>query len=152
MPGETPSAPSRSSTLCQAVGVADRNEMIEFDLTDEERFLLNRGLVEWGGPAYCTDALAVAMGFDSVADLAVQQRRLLKQLNAGVPMSRWDWTRTLLATEIVFASDVVGSGVEWPTTTGLDDARSLEVLRDLQRKLVSSRVVFGPRGEWEHRS
>jgi hypothetical protein len=92
------------------------------------------------------------MGFDSVADLAVQQRRLLRQLNAGVPMSRWDWTRTLLATEIVFVSDVVGSGVEWPTTTGLDDTRSLEVLRGLPRKLVSGTIVIGPRGEWKHRS
>ena len=110
---------------------------------------MNRGLVEWGGPAYCTDALAVAMGFDNVADLAVQRDRLLRSLDAGAALSRWDWTRTLLATEIVFASDVVGSGFEWPTTTGLSDASSLEVLRGLQRKLVGGLVPIGPRGVWK---
>jgi hypothetical protein len=123
--------------------------MVEFELTAEERFLLSRGLAEWGGPAYCTDALAVAMGFDSVADLAVQSDRLLRSLDAREPLSRWDWTRVLLATEIVFVSDVVGSGVEWETTTGLADARSLEVLRDLQRKLVGGLIPIGPRGVWK---
>jgi hypothetical protein len=123
--------------------------MVEFELTDEERFLLNRGLAEWGGPAYCTDALAVAMGFDSVADLAVQRDRLLRSLDTGAALSRWDWTRILFATEIVFASDVVGSGVEWPTTTGLSDAGSLEVLRGLQRKLVGGLVPIGPLGVWK---
>jgi len=122
--------------------------MVEVDLTSDERDVLNRGLLEWGGPARCTDALAIAMGFENVADLAVQQRRLLGSLEAREPLSRWDWTRILFATEIVFASDVVGSGVEWPITTGLDDARTLEVLRDLQRKLVSATVRIGPPGGW----
>src|SRR6266700_711602 len=128
--------------------MAEADELLAFDLTEEERFMLNRGLVEWGGPAYCTDAMAVAMGFESVADLAVQSQRILAELDAQAPLSGWDWKRTLLATEIVFASDVVGAGVEWPTTTGLDDARSLEVLRSLQRKLVGAGPVlaFGPRG------
>ena len=122
--------------------------MVEVDLTSDERDVLNRGLLEWGGPARCTDALAIAMGFENVADLAVQRRRLLGSLEAREPLSRWDWTRILFATEIVFASDVVGSGVEWPITTGLDDARTLEVLRDLQRKLGSATVRIGPRGGW----
>jgi hypothetical protein len=126
--------------------VADPNEMIDFDLTDDERFLLDRGLAEWGGPAYCTDALAVAMGFDSVADLTLQSDRLRQSLRAREPMSRWDWTRVQLATEIVFASDIVGSGVEWHTTTGLDDMRTLDRLRTLQRKLVTGHVPIGPRG------
>jgi hypothetical protein len=34
-------------------GVADPGEVVDVDLTDEERFMLNRGLVEWGGPARC---------------------------------------------------------------------------------------------------
>ena len=126
--------------------VADREVMIDFDLTDEERFVLDRGLVEWGGPAYCTDALAIAMGFGSVADLASERVRLLHSLRNREPLSRWDWTRVLRATEIVFASDVVGSGVEWPMTTGLGDAETLELLRTLQRKLVAARVPIGPRG------
>jgi hypothetical protein len=126
-------------------GMTDPDELIEVELTDEERFVLNRGLVEWGGPASCTDAMAVAMGFASVRDLFDQSDRLLAALDTGRPMSRWDWTRTLLATEVVFASDVIGSGSEWVDTTGLDDARTFQVLREIQRKLVRARIRIGPR-------
>ena len=123
----------------------DRDELIDVELTDDERWLLNRGLVEWGGPAACTDAMATAMGFGSVRDLFDESERLLEALRTRRPLSRWDWTRTLLATEIVFASDVVGSGVEWTITTGLDDVRTLQALRELQRKLVKARTPVGPR-------
>jgi hypothetical protein len=128
--------------------VRDRSEVVDVDLSDGERRVLDRGLAEWGGPAACTDALAVAMGFEGVADLAVQWRRLLDALKARAPLSRWDWTRILFATEIVFVSDVVGSGVEWTITTGLDDAETVGILRDLQRKLVTVRVQIGPSGAW----
>ncbi|MDM7888577.1 hypothetical protein QUG98_08930 [Curtobacterium sp. RHCJP20] len=47
-----------------------------------------------------------------------------------------DWRRTLLATEVVFASDIVGSGIEWETATGVRDATALQLLRSLQRKLA----------------
>ena len=69
-------------------------------LTDDERHLLDRGLVEWGGPARCTDALATAMGFESVRDLFDQSARIRLALGSGKPLSAWDWTRMLLATEI----------------------------------------------------
>ena len=123
----------------------DRDELLDFELTDDERRLLNRGLVEWGGPAAWTDAMAIAMGFGSVRDLFDESERLLAALRARQALSRWDWTRMLIATEIVFASDVVGSGVEWHITTGLEDVRTLQVLRGLQRKLVKARTPLGPR-------
>jgi len=107
--------------------------------------MLDRGLVEWGGPARCTDAMAVAMGFADVQDLFAQADRIVSELDAGRPLSRWDWSRTLLATEIVFASNVMGSGIEWTDTTGLDDVRSIQVLRSLQRKLAATVVPIGPR-------
>jgi hypothetical protein len=128
------------------IAVTDPPEMIAFELTDDERTMLRCGLSEWGGPACCTTAMAVAMGFEDVRDLFSQADRLRAELEAGRPLSRWDWTRMLLATEIVFASDVIGSGVEWPTTTGLDDQRSIAVLRGLQRKLVKACVPIGARG------
>jgi hypothetical protein len=125
--------------------VRDPNEVVQVELSDDERSLLNHGLAEWGGPAACTDALAVGMGFARVEDLLATSHRLRAALADGASLTRWDWTRMLLATEIVFASDVVGSGVEWPITTGLDDARTLEILRALQRKLVTAQVPIGPR-------
>lgn len=125
--------------------IPDRDELVDVELSDDERWLLNRGLVEWGGPAACTDAMANAMGFGSVRDLFEESERLLAALRARQALSRWDWTRMLIATEIVFASDVVGSGVEWTITTGLEDVHTLQVLRDLQRKLVKARTPVGPR-------
>lgn len=41
----------------------------------------------------------------------------------------------LIATEIVFASDVVGAGLDWPIVTGLRDDQTIALLRGLQRKM-----------------
>jgi hypothetical protein len=49
-----------------------------------------------------------------------------------MPLTQVDWARVLLATEIVFVSDLMGSGVEWPTTTGLSDESTI---RTIQRNL-----------------
>ncbi|WP_378730733.1 hypothetical protein [Nocardia brasiliensis] len=109
--------------------------LVAVDLSDDERDVLRCGLGEWGGPARSTEALAVAMGFASVADLYEQGRRLRAALSSNEPLSAADWRRTLAATEIVFASDVFGSGVEWSITTGFRDEETIRILRGLQRKL-----------------
>jgi hypothetical protein len=49
--------------------VTNPGGLLDVDLTPEERYVLNRGLVEWGGPAHCTEAMANAMGFASVDNL-----------------------------------------------------------------------------------
>lgn len=126
----------------------DPARLVHFGLDERERSFLARGVVEWGGPARCTDELAVAMGFEDVRDLFVTGGRIHDDLRAGRPLSRTDWTRALAATEIVFASDVFGSPVDWPYTSGFDDATSLAILRSLQRKIRTGGVVgtvFGRR-------
>ena len=45
-------------------------------LGKDEIDLLRSGLAEWGGPAHAKDELAVAMGFEDVADLYTQVHRL----------------------------------------------------------------------------
>jgi hypothetical protein len=109
-------------------------DVIDFELTEGERTMLWRGLLEWGGPARCTNELAVAMGYADVPDMFEQQRRLADAVRSSQALSRFDWLRVVLATEIVFASDVVGSGCDWSTTTGLADTESLATLRSIQRK------------------
>jgi hypothetical protein len=117
--------------------------LVDVTLSADERLLLLCGLNEWGGPARCTDEMAVAMGFDDCEDLAHQRRRLYEAVKAAAPLSVTDWRRTLMATEIVFVSDVVGSGLDWPITTGLSDAESLVLLRQVQRKMPRWR------GSWQ---
>ena len=121
-------------------------ELIDVELTPIERQVLSRGLIEWDGPAHCTESMARAMGFVSVADLLRAGQHMADDLDAGRPLSRRDWTRALLATEIAFASDVLGSGIEWSTTTGLDDVTTLRTVRQLQLKLAA---VVLRRGAWE---
>ncbi|WP_307815245.1 hypothetical protein [Streptomyces sp. I4(2020)] len=105
-------------------------------LAQDEVRLLQRALDEWGGPARCSDELAFGMGFVDARDLLDQCRILSRALGDDDPIKPVDWARTLLAAEIVFVSDLVGSGVEWQTTTGLTDEATLPILRAIQRKLA----------------
>lgn len=123
----------------------DPDEAVTVDLSAAERSMLASGLAEWDGPGHCTDEMARAMGFADASDLLREGRRLEGDLAEGRALSRRDWTRALLATEIAFASDVMGSGVKWPTTTGLDEVESLRKLRAIQRQLVA---VVLRRGAW----
>lgn len=121
---------------------------INFRLTDAERDFLRAGLGQWGGPAHCTEELAVAMGFACLADLFTSAREIGDLIAAGQPVSRTDWARALRATEVVFASNVVGAAWDWEIVTGLSDAESLALLRSVQRKIVIGGVlgtVFGTR-------
>src|SRR5690348_4193566 len=106
----------------------DDSPMIAIELTELERSVLIGGLNEWGGPARCTEALAVAMGFAGLDELHERRPELAGLVRAG-SMTAEDWCRVVLSTEIVFASDLVGSGYEWSTTTGLADDETLAALR-----------------------
>jgi len=126
----------------------DPAQLIQFRLTDEERAVLRAGLYEWGGPAHCTEELARAMGFQGIRDLFDERKRIAVAIVEGQPLSRTDWTRALLATEIVFMSNVIGAGLDWSIATGFSDTRTLEVIRGLQRKIVTAGVIgraFGTR-------
>ena len=112
------------------------DELIQFDLDDSEKRLLRWGLADWSGPARCTDEMAIAMGFRNVEDLFTEGDRLYAALQRAEPMSRFDWFRVLLATEIVFASDLVGSGRDWSIASGVSDVESLAILRRIQQKIT----------------
>ena len=113
------------------------SETVAVQLSDDERALLVRGLGEWGGPTRPTDALARAMGSKNVAGLLADTKRVAMRLEARESLTAADWARALIATEIAFASDYYGSGLDWATTTGFDDEETIRRLRQLQRKLIS---------------
>lgn len=128
--------PLDRARVASALIASVRDELIEVALEPEELSFLRRGLNEWGGPARCTEEMAMAMGFLGTEQFSEEvYARLLPALDARQPLSRVDWLRVLLATEIVFVSDVLGSGVEWHITTGLSDIDTLALLRGVQRKL-----------------
>jgi hypothetical protein len=114
------------------------DQTIDVDLTDDEQYVLRCGLREWGGPARPTDKLAAAMGFQNVSHLFREGRQLANALENGEPLTASDWQRVLVATEIVFVSDVYGSGQDWAITTGLPDETTIRLLRSLQRKIAAA--------------
>ncbi len=59
-----------------------------------------------------------------------------------MPMLPEDWRRLLLAVEVVFVSDVVGSGLDWSVTTGFPDGDRIALLRGIQRKMPRWRSSF----------
>lgn len=104
-------------------------------LDDAERRFIRAALLDWSGPARPTDDLAVAMGFTNAELLSGEAWALWDRIESGAALTQEEWRRVLLAIEIVFASDVVGSGLDWRVTSGLSDEESIKILRGLQRKL-----------------
>lgn len=106
-------------------------------LTSRHRTLLRQGVIQWGGPAQCTDDIARVLGYpDSVAFFA-DQSRLLTLLNSSDVIGKTDLRCAILATEIVFVSDIIGAGIEWATVSGFSDEETLQILREAQREYYS---------------
>ncbi len=111
-------------------------EPLSVNLEEQERRVLVAGLTEWSGPARPTEELAVALGFDGLDDFGSERLGLWWALEQHQPLTRLDWARVLMATEIVFASNVVGSGHDWMFTVGISDEETLFLLRTIQLKLT----------------
>jgi hypothetical protein len=103
---------------------------VAVDLDRAEREMLATALIEWGGPAHCTDALAMAMGFKSCDDIWDQGERLIPLLRRGSALTPSDWTRTLLAVEIVWISAVVGAGWDASILFSHADAEAVGIAID----------------------
>lgn len=114
----------------------DEAGRVNVDLTPDERGLITSALAHWGGPARPTQELLVAMGFRDDEDFYTERTRMIDAVRDGRPLTPFDWRRALVATEIGFASDYFGIGGEWETCTGIDDDASIQLLREIQDKLI----------------
>ncbi len=106
------------------------------ELTREERQLLSAGVSQWAGPARPSRVLAGALGMASIEALIDEGDRLCSKLRSDEPLSDEECVFALVSTELAFASDRWGAGVEWETVTGYTDAETISRLRLLQRKMV----------------
>lgn len=122
--------------------VVDDQRLVTVDLDDRERAFLRAAMLDWGGPARPTHEFAVAMGFADAEQLSSETRSLWERIDRESALSIDDWRRVLLAAEVVFVSDVVGSGLDWKFTSGFSDEESIALLRGLQRKLPRWRGSF----------
>lgn len=106
-------------------------------LTRSERDLLMRGVAQWGGPAYPSEALAIALHRESLDDLYDESERLGDKLQGSEPLTDEEIIFALVSTELNFASDRWGAGYEWETVSGYSDVETIALLRKLQVKLVA---------------
>lgn len=124
----------------------DATELRWYRLTDDDRRALTRGLWQWGGNAYATEELAVAIGFASEVALREEGDRIAQTIKRGDQLSMLDWMRALLATEVGFISSgcgLGGSGSVWSTVADLDDQVTLRILRRLQERFSTGPWVVG---------
>lgn len=129
----------RVGTSCHPRRMSRMSEKKQVVLTHDESNMLCAGLINWGGPADGTNALARAMGFANRKDLWEESNKIATAINSGHALSVRDWTRALVATEINFASEVLGTGNEWEAIEGVRDEDCLKVLRSLQVKVPHDR-------------
>lgn len=118
------------------------DEVVDVELSAEERDLLWEGLHQWGGPTRPTDLVAQVIGFDDVETMHVEKRRILQSLRDGSALKKRDWQRALIAIEIVWASSFYGAAGDWEIVAmGWDDQRTLRTLRQLQRRFAGLRAA-----------
>lgn len=80
--------------------------------------------------------MAFAMGFKDERDLVYETKRMRSDLRESRGLTPFGWARLILSCEIVFISDLAGSGYEWRTTTGWRDEMTVMKFRSIQRKMV----------------
>lgn len=111
-------------------------------LTNDERWMLTRGLREWGGPADGDDIVARFMEFEDYDDLVRHTGAFIAaQVEAGEPLTALDWDRTLLATESVFIGYRYGAAGDWETTAGIELHHTVDMLESVHAKIYANREL-----------
>jgi hypothetical protein len=108
-------------------------EPIDIDLTDDERMLLAQGLNEYGGPIRNQLVMVRAVGLPDSASFDALVDRLHTAVSRKEPLSKLDWARAVFLTEVSWASDLVGSGLDF--ATNFRDEAAAALLRSIQWKL-----------------
>ncbi|ORA35531.1 hypothetical protein BST20_17660 [Mycobacterium branderi] len=105
------------------------------ELTDDERKFIWQAMYQWQFSASGKPFPYQVLGLSTRKEFAELTYRLAHAVTAGEPLSDLDWTRVLYLTECSWASDVVGSGLDFAIVTEFSDIDGLSLLRRLQRKI-----------------
>jgi hypothetical protein len=115
----------------------DGSDIVAIRLTPDEQHFIETALIQWRWLATGYPLPIKALGlaedwpqFDELVD------RLRAAIAAKEPLSELDWARALFLTEISWASDLVGAGVEF-RYNGILDEEAVKLLRTIQRKISS---------------
>jgi hypothetical protein len=110
-------------------------ELVAIDLDDDERELMVQGLNEYFRSAKSGIPFIVLLfRLSGVEEFQALVWRLLEAVDNKEPLSAFDWSRALLLTEIAWASDLVGSGIEFAKIRS--DEEVMPLLRSIQYHLA----------------
>ena len=88
-------------------------QLVPIDLTDEERELMVLALNEYGGPAkHAYQLLCSVVGQSTKSEWTHLRHQLMEAIENKEPLSDLDWARALFLTEVSFASDLAGAGLD----------------------------------------
>ncbi|GAA2590883.1 hypothetical protein GCM10010435_81980 [Winogradskya consettensis] len=110
-------------------------------LTRAERELLRAGVTEWERSEGDRDETARLLGYGDRPEMQSDVVRLAGLPASDRPVSRRDFRRLLLATELAFASETLGWARDWEADTGYTDHDTVTVLRGLQERVAG--IVYG---------
>jgi hypothetical protein len=108
-------------------------ELIDIELTDDERDLLSHGLNEYGGSIHYKPVMTRALGLPDRASFDTLLHRLRRAIWRKEPLSKLDWARAVFLTEVSWASNLVGSGLDFRSNFHDDEAAPL--IRSIQWKI-----------------
>jgi hypothetical protein len=122
--------------VCRTIDeMTDSSELVAVDLTEDERDFIQQTLEQWGLSAASAPFPFQVLGLSTWEAFGELTVRLENSVIGGEPLTDLDWARLLFLTEVTFASDLVGSGLDFDTVTGFSDFEAVSLLRGLQRKI-----------------
>jgi hypothetical protein len=110
------------------------SELVAVDLTEREREFIRQALQQWGWSASDAPFPFQVLGLSTWKEFGELTVRLQRAVADGDALTDLDWARVLFLTEITWASDLVGAGLDFATVTGFSDIEAVSLLRGLQQR------------------
>jgi hypothetical protein len=114
--------------------VTSSPDFVAVDLTEREREFILQALEQWALSAAGAPFPFQVLGLSTWDEFRALTVRLEHAVTDGEALTDLDWARVLFLTEITWASDLVGAGLDFATITGFSDTEAVSLLRSLQRR------------------
>ncbi|MBW0013411.1 MAG: hypothetical protein JO059_09625 [Mycobacterium sp.] len=111
------------------------SELVAVDLTQDERDFIRQALQQWESSAAGQPFPFQVLGLSTWGEFGEQTLRLERAITGCQPLTDLDWARVLFLTEVTWASDLIGSGLDFDVVTSFSDTEAVSLLRGLQRKI-----------------
>jgi hypothetical protein len=115
--------------------MTDSSGLVAVDLTEDERDFIQQTLEQWALSAASKPFPFQALGLSTWDEFGELTGRLEHAVTDGKPLTDLDWARVLFLTEVTWASNLIGSGLDFEIVTRFSDAEALSLLRGLQRRI-----------------